>query len=117
MVEKFVDIKPSYVRLIGVLGQPIATPVSIVPQKKHPFKITGVTAMKGDNIQFSLSEKELPEGNGYELMLTNKKTDPGRYHDVLSLKTDSSIQPVLKINVYGRITAPKPAPEKTDVKE
>ena len=107
MVDKFVDIKPTYVRLIGVAGQPISTLVKVIPVQKYRFKITEVNAQKGHDIEFSLSEKSFPEGDGYEILLQNRKTDPGRYHDVLSLKTDSDIQPVIKVSVYGNIDKPE----------
>ena len=117
MVEKFVDIEPVYVRLNGVAGQPLVTPVSIVPQKKYPFKILNVAAMKGQDFLFTLHEKTFPEGNGWELLLENTKKESGRYHDVLSLQTDSDIQPVIKINVYGRIADPQTKTENVEASE
>ena len=106
MVEKFVDIQPKYIRLSGVAGQIINTSVSIIPERKYPFNITGISAMKGRDIQFSLKEKTFPQGDGYELLVENLKKDKGRYHDVLSLKTDSDIQPVIKVSVHGTIKSP-----------
>ena len=105
-VEKFVDIKPHYIRLSGVAGQPISTLVSIIPTPKYHFRINEVTAMKGSDIQFALSEKHFPEGDGYEILIENRKAEPGSYHDVLSLKTDSDIQPEIKVSVYGNIAKP-----------
>ena len=107
MVEKFVDIKPKYIRLTGKAGESISTLVSVIPVQKYSFKVTGVNAMKGRDIQFALSEKSFPEGDGYEILVKNQKMDPCRYHDVLSLKTDSKIQPVIKVSVYGNISKPK----------
>lgn len=107
MVEKFVDIKPKYIRLTGIAGQSISTLVSVIPEQKYSFRITEVNAMKGSDIQFALSEKTFPEGDGYEILVENRKTEPGRYHDVLSLKTDSDIQPVIKVSIYGNISKPK----------
>ena len=107
MVEKFVDIKPKYVRLTGTAGQDISTLVSVIPVPKYNFKIIEVNAMKGRDIQFSLSEKNFSQDNGYEILVKNLKTDPGRYQDVLSLKTDSNIQPVIKVSIYGNISKPK----------
>lgn len=73
--------------------------------------------MKGRDIEFSLSEKAFPEGDGYELLVKNQKTDPGRYQDVLSLKTDSAVQPVIKVSVYGNISKPDTGQESTDSSE
>ena len=106
-VEKFVDIKPKYVRLTGNAGQDIRTLVSVIPAPKYSFKITEVNARKGSDIEFALSEKSFPEGNGYEILVKNRKTEPGRYHDVLSLKTDSKIQPIVKVTIYGNISKPE----------
>jgi len=117
MVEKFVEIKPKYVRLVGAVGESISTLVTILPMQKHSFKITEVKAMKGRDITFSLSEKAFPEGDGYELLVKNQKTDQGRYHDVLSLITDSTIQPVIKVSVYGNIRKPDTVKESTDSSE
>ena len=106
-VEKFVDIKPKYVRLTGTAGQDISTLVSVIPVPKYSFKIIEVIAMKGRDIQYSLREKSFAQGMGYEILVKNRKTDPGRYQDVLSLKTDSTIQPVIKVSIYGNISKPK----------
>ncbi|MBW2612809.1 MAG: hypothetical protein JRE12_10685, partial [Deltaproteobacteria bacterium] len=114
MVEKFVDIKPAYARLSGNAGQKISTLISIVPAKKYSFKITGISAMQDRDIQYFLTEKKFPEGDGYELVVENRKTDKGSYHDVLSMKTDSSIQPVIKISVYGKIHDPDPDQKNSD---
>ena len=107
MVEKIVDISPSFVRLGGIVGQRISTLVRVIPQQKYRFKVTGVDAMKGRDIQFAMSEKKFPEGDGYEILVENLKSDPGHYSDVLSLRTDSEIQPVIKISIYGNISKPK----------
>jgi hypothetical protein len=50
-----------------------------------------------------------PEGAGYILIVENLKKEKGRYYDMISLKTDSKIKPLIKINVYGHIVAPKPS--------
>ena len=117
MVEKFVDIEPKYIRLSGVAGQSINTSVRIIPVKKYSFKIIGINAMKGRDIQFSLNEKTFPQGDGYELLVENRKPDQGRYHDVLSLKTDSDIKPVIKVSVHGNIKDPEIDQKTTDSSE
>ena len=106
-VEKFVDIKPKYISVTGIAGQDISGRVSVIPAQKYSYKMTEVNAMKGSDIQFAMSEKSFPEGNGYEILVKNRKTEPGRYHDVLSLKTDSDIQPIVKVSIYGNISKPK----------
>jgi len=105
-VEKFVDLKPRYVRLTGRIGDKISVPVTIVPTSKYPFKIKDVKARTGKAIKYSLSERSQAEGGGYNLLVENTRTEKGRYVDVLTLSTDSDIQPQLLVRVYGNIMAP-----------
>lgn len=106
-VEKFVDLNPKYVRLTGYSGTQISVPVTIVPTAKYPFKIIDVTSRDDTFIKYTLTERKPGEGNGYTLLIENLKTDKGRYMDLLTLTTDSRIQPKLTIRVYGNIMEPK----------
>jgi len=106
-VEKFVDLNPKYVRLTGYSGTQISVPVTIVPTVKYPFKIIDVTPRDGTLITYTLTEGKPGEGSGYTLLIENLKTDKGRYMDILTLKTDSRIQPTITIRVYGNIMEPK----------
>ena len=112
-VEKFVDLNPRYVRLTGRIGDKIAVPVTIVPTSKYPFKIRKVAARTGTAIKYSLAERSQAEGGGYNLLVENIRKEKGRYVDVLTLSTDSDIQPQLLVRVYGNIMAPaKSQPKK-----
>jgi hypothetical protein len=106
-VEMFVDLKPKYVRLTGYSGSQISMPVTIVPTAKYPFKITDVTPRGGDFITYTLSERKASEGSGYTLLIENLKAEKGRYMDILTLTTDSQIQPKITIRVYGNILEPE----------
>jgi hypothetical protein len=108
-VEKFVDLKPKYVRLTGYTGSKISVPVTIIPTDKYPFKITKVTARGGSDtfIKYTLKERTAEEGKGYTLLIENMKTEKGRYMDLLTLNTDSQIQPKINIRVYGNIMETK----------
>ena len=106
-VEKFVDLEPSYVRLTGYTGTRISVPVTIIPAAKHPFKITDVTSRGSTFIKYTLTERKPGEGGGYTLLIENLKTDKGRYMDLLTLTTDSQIQPRIMVRVYGNIMEPK----------
>ena len=59
-------------------------------------------------MRFTLQEAKQPEETGYVLIVENLKKDKGRYYDMISLRTDSKIKPLIKINVYGTIIEPKP---------
>ena len=106
-VEKFVDLKPKYVRLTGYSGAQISVPVTIVPTDKYPFKITDVTSRSGTFIKYTLTERKANEGSGYTLLIENIKKEKGRYMDLLTLTTDSQIQPKITIRVYGNILEPE----------
>jgi hypothetical protein len=106
-VEKFVDLNPKHVRLTGYSGTQISVPVTIVPTAKYPFKIVNVTSKNDTFIKYTLIERNPDQGSGYTLLIENLKTDKGRYMDVLTLTTDSQIQPEITIRVYGNILEPK----------
>lgn len=108
-VEKFANIAPRNIRLRGYVGRTIKAVVKIVPEKKYPFKIIGSGSINPKNIRFTLQEAKRPEGVGYILIVENMKKEKGRYYDMISLKTDSKIKPLIKINVYGNIIEPKPS--------
>jgi hypothetical protein len=102
-IEKFVDIEPKSVRLTGYVGEHIAVPVTIVPEVKHSFKILNAAARKGTDITYALKQRDPSQGRGYTLLIENKKMEKGRYHDVITLKTDSDIKRILRVRVFGNI--------------
>ena len=100
-VDKFVTIKPDRVKLRGIAGDDIKRKVTITPEKKYPFKIVKVSAKNGNDIDFELSEENGDQGPVYALVIENKRLQQGRYFDMITLETDSEIQPKLSIRVYG----------------
>jgi len=102
-VEKFVTIRPKHINLRGYSGDTLKTSVSLVPEKKYPFKILSVRATDGKNIKYQLEEVELSANGAYELTVENLKQDTGRYFDTIILETDSKIRPQLSIRVYGNL--------------
>jgi hypothetical protein len=105
-VDKFVTIKPNRVKLRGVVGDEIKSKVTITPEKKYPFKIVKASARNGKDIHFELSEEKGDEGPVYALVIENKRLQQGRYFDMITLETDSEIQPKLSIRVYGDLRQP-----------
>ena len=102
-VEKFVTIRPKHISLRGYTGDSIKALVSIIPEKKYPFKILKISAKDGKNIKFQVDEVE-PSANGaYELKVENLKPDSGRYYDTIFLETDSKIRPKISVRVYGNL--------------
>jgi hypothetical protein len=102
-VEKFVTIRPKHINLRGYTGDSIKGSVSVIPEKKYPFKILNVSAKDGNNIKFQLEEVELSANGAYELKVENLKQDTGRYFDTIILETDSEIRPQLSVRVYGNL--------------
>ena len=89
--------------MTGPVGVPLMASVNIIPEKEYLFKILKVAAKTGKFIDFELKETSKDTDLSYMLIVKNKKNGPGRYYDVLTLKTDSKIQPEIDIRVYGNI--------------
>jgi hypothetical protein len=106
-IDKFVDLEPSYVRLTGYAGSQISVPVTIIPSARYPFKIIDVTSRAERFFKYTLTERKPGEGGGYTLLIENLKMDKGRYMDLLTLTTDSQIQPKIIVRVYGNIMEPE----------
>ncbi len=103
MVNKFVTIAPKTVRLTGPVGKKIQRTVTIIQEEKYPFNILGTSARDGKNINFKLEDMKRSKERGYVLTVENLQKEKGRYFDTISLKTDSEIQPLIHIRVYGNI--------------
>lgn len=103
-VDKFVTIQPPRVHLRGFAGDEIKRKVTIIPEKKYPFRIVKVRAKDGKDIRFELSEEKNENGKPvYALLIENKRLQKGRYFDMIFLETDSKIRPKLNIRVYGNL--------------
>ena len=100
-VEKFVTIRPQHANMRGIVGDTIKGSVTIIPEKKYPFKITNLRAKDGKNIKYQLEETKIADTTAYKLNIENLKTDAGRYYDAIILETDSKIRPQLNVRVYG----------------
>lgn len=107
LVENFATIRPQHVSLRGFAGDPIKGQVSIIPEKKYPFKILEARAKDGKNIKFKLDEINSPKGQAYELNVENLREKTGRYYDTIILKTDSKLRPELNVRVYGYLSTRK----------
>jgi hypothetical protein len=100
-VETFVTIRPKHANMRGIVGDPIKGTVTIIPEKKYPFKIINSRAKDGKNIKYQLEETTVSDTTAYQLNIENLKTDAGRYYDAIILETDSKIRPQLSVRVYG----------------
>ncbi len=111
-VDRFATITPESksIKLSGLPNQEIVSSAIIIPEPKYPFKILETKAAKGENIEFKLDTVKKDSGTEYVLTIKNLKKDKGRYFDTISLKTDSVLQPEIKLSVYGNISDPDPKP-------
>jgi len=102
-VEKMVTIEPETIRLTGKSNEEITAVVKVLPMEKYPFTIKSISAKNEKILGLDLQP---PEGDNpaWNIKVTNKQTQPGRYFDVITLVTDSIIQPKIKINVFGNIS-------------
>jgi len=106
-VEKFVTIRPQHANMRGFVGDPIKGTVTIIPEKKYPFKILNLRAQDGKYIKYQLEEIKESDSTAYTLNIENLKKDAGRYYDSIVLETDSKIRPQLNVRVYGYLRPPK----------
>ena len=102
-VEKFANITPNKLILRGNAGAPIIGTVTISPDPKYPFKVLETKPKNGTDIQARIEEKQENNATAYIITVENLKKDPGRYYDVITLKTNSPVKPELQLSVYGQI--------------
>ena len=99
-MKKFADITPGRVRLIGSPGDKIQSVVTISPAGEYDFSILGKTVLNGKYMDINLARPD-PKKKLWKLTITNKMKKPGRYFDIITLKTDSKIKSDLTIRVFG----------------
>ena len=102
-VEKFATITPSKLILRGNAGESIIGTVTVSPDPKYPFKVLETKSKNGTDIQAKTEEKKENNATIYIITVENLKKDPGRYYDVITLKTNSPIKPELQLSVYRQI--------------
>lgn len=103
MVEKFTDIRPERVRLVGPAGTPLEAEVVIVHRKDFPFSVTHIKPKSGQHITYEKVEDYLNGKTVTLIKVKNTRVKKGRYFDVLNLQTDSDIRPTIPIYVTGII--------------
>ncbi|MBT8351045.1 MAG: hypothetical protein KJO26_07410 [Deltaproteobacteria bacterium] len=100
------------VKLEGAVGKEIERTITITANEKYPFKIINTRAKVGRDISYELKEVKNSDGKKYSLSVKNLKTQRGRYHDIISLKTDKTPLPEIIIRVKGNITDIDPKSQK-----
>lgn len=100
-VDKIVSIIPDRVIFTGRIGQPLSRTVTIKPEPKYPFKVTGLSALEGYDVKYHIAEKTEDGKTVYVLTITNVKNTPGRYFDRILVKTDNSVVGTIPVMVSG----------------
>jgi len=94
------------------VGEEIKGTITITANEKYPFKIISARAKVGKDISYELKEVKNSGGEKYSLSVQNIKTQRGRYHDIIYLKTDKDPLPEIIIRVQGNITDIGPKSQK-----
>lgn len=102
-VEKFANITPNKLILRGNAGEPITGSITVSPDPKYPFKVLETKSKNGTDIQAKTEEKHENNVTTYIVTVENLKKNPGRYYDVITLKTNSPIKPEIQLSVYGQV--------------
>jgi hypothetical protein len=102
-INEFARIVPNRVTLSGFIGNSIEKTVKIIPREKYPFKMVGDRIVRKKYIRYELEEAKRSEKTEYVLTIANLKKAKGRYVETIRLKTDSKMQPEIRIRVYGNI--------------
>jgi len=102
-VKKFVTIKPRVVRFEGKSDKIQKAIVTIIPEKNYPFVINKSKAFDGECFQYTIEPWEDGIKKGYKLVIVNQKNNPGVYRDAIILKTDSPIQPEIRIYILASL--------------
>ncbi len=111
-VDRLYKLSHRRVNLVGNVGVALKQTVTLTPEKDHAFKVKEVTAKRGDHINYQLHDISNQTETKYELTIENTKKEAGPYFDTLYLKTDSTVQPEIKIQVFGNIRKPTEVKEK-----
>ena len=102
-VDKFAGIVPSSAVLKGKADEPVETMVSLIPDKKYPFQVTG-TQMDNfleDKIEYKL---ETSDNGCVVLRVKNLFHEKGQYRGYIRLQTDNPQKPEIQIRVIGNIS-------------
>ena len=102
-VERIATVTPEVVHFVGDPGKNLETTVHILPSDRYDFSLKDqvVPAMK--NVQAVLKLSNTGK-KAWDLVVTNTRTTAGRYYEVITLATDSTVQPELKIRVFGNLS-------------
>ena len=103
VVEKFADIRPERIRLMGPAGTPLVAEVEIIPRKEYPFTVQNVKAKNGRFIKYEVKERCTDGRNRCVIRVENTREEKGRYVDSIMVRTDSPLRREISLFVIGVI--------------
>lgn len=101
-IETIADITPKYIRFSGFAEELSVGTVRISPAPDHDFSILDIKMQTGKDVKVDFKVASL-ETKAWDLTVTNLKTTPGRYMDVIKVLTDNLLMEKIEIRVYGDI--------------
>ncbi len=103
LVEKFADVRPERIHLVGPAGTPLVAEVEIIPRKEYPFIIRNVKAKNGRFIKYELKERCADSRNRCVIRVENTREEKGHYVDSIMVRTDSPLRREIPLYVIGVI--------------
>lgn len=103
-VDTCATVSPSFIRFTGPAGQKMIQKVTIVPNPKYPFKITGTRQEPLNSDKFRHSLEKTP--TGWVLTVENLLNSKGGYWGNIYLDTDNKTCQSLRVEVQGDIFFP-----------
>ena len=103
-VDTCATISPKLVRFNGPAGQKMVQKVTIVPNPKYPFKITGTRQEPLNTDKFKHKLEKTP--TGWVLTVENIWPSKGGYFGSIYLDTDSETCKSLRVEVQGDLFFP-----------
>ncbi len=99
-VKAYLTIEPKFVRLSGVINQPLRQNIRITPTEGHVFTITEINIKQNSSLRYELKPLGQDTKAGYELVVENSCETPGNYRDLISIRTDNTAKPLISIPVF-----------------
>lgn len=105
-VTKLYTMSQRGIFLRGSAASDVTDVLTIVPEERHRFKILDATMEDGRYVGLTWTEYQIRNRTAYRIRATNLRKQAGRYRDIINIKTDSDIQPVIRVRVSGVVTVP-----------
>ena len=106
LVKKLYTLSKRSISLKGTAGDDIIDIIMIVPEGEYQFKILDAKMESGRYVGLTWNTYQTQNKTAYRIQVRNLKEEAGRYVDTIQLRTDSDIQPQIRVRVNGNIRNP-----------